>query len=133
MAASTTTVHSGFPETALRGLVSLGRAGSSRADMTLELGLSIWMRQCGVDIDEASDELWNVRGILLEVASFDPRSEPVPFSGRSPELDLVNLAAYLSGLVHRVSAATQCTPSVVAEWVTQIATGVVPAPAQIAG
>jgi hypothetical protein len=135
MAASTTTVLSGFSETALRGLVSLGPIDGSPDDLALELGLSVWMHQCDVDIDGASDALWNVRGILLEVANFDPRSEPIPFSGRSPKLDLVNLAAYLGRLVFRVSAATQCAPSVVAEWVTQIATGVVPAPApaQIAG
>jgi hypothetical protein len=133
MAASAPSPDVAFPGTALRGLVSLGPIDVGGDDLGLELGLSLWMHQCGLGIEDASDALWDLRGILIEVANFDPRSEPIPFSGRSPKWDLVNLAAYLGGLLLRASAALQCNSSVVAEWVTQISTGVIPSPARVAG
>jgi hypothetical protein len=133
MAASALSRDSDFPETALRGLVSLGPIDVRGDDLGLELGLSLWMHQCGLSVEDASDALWELRGILIEVANFGPRSEPIPFSGRSPKLDLVNLAAYLGGLILRASAALHCAPSVLAEWVMQISTGVIPSPARVAG
>ncbi len=91
------------------------------------------MRECGIAIEDASDVIMALRGILIEVAGFDPRREPTPFVGRSPELDLVNLTGYLGGLLLRASVAAQCSPGVVAEWVTQIANGLVQSPVRAAG
>jgi hypothetical protein len=93
----------------------------------------MWMRQCDIGVEGATATMLVLRHILIDVADFDPRREPVPFHGRSPELDLVNLAAYLGGLVARASAAAQCTPGVLAEWVTQIANGVAQPPVRAAG
>ena len=89
----------GFPEAVLRGLVALGPMNLRRDNLTLELGLSLWMRQCGIAVEDASDVILALRNILIEVAGFDPRREPTPFVGRSPELDLVNLTGYLGGLL----------------------------------
>ena len=113
--------------------MALGPVNLRRDNLTLELGLSLWMRECGIAVEDASDVILSLRDILIEVAGFDPRREPTPFVGRSPELDLVNLTGYLGGLLLRASVATQCSPGVVAEWVTQIANGAVQAPVRAAG
>ena len=123
----------GFPEALLRGLVALGPVNLRRDNLTIELGLSLWMRQCGIAVEDASDVILALRNVLIEVAGFDPRREPTPFVGRSPELDLVNLTGYLGGLLLRASVAAQCSPGVVAEWVTQIANGAVKSPVRAAG
>jgi hypothetical protein len=133
MATPTFSTDIGFPEAVLRGLVALGPVNFRRDNLTIELGLSLWMRQCGVAVEDASDVILSLRNILIGVAGFDPRREPAPFVGRSPELDLVNLTGYLGGLLLRVSVATQCSPGVVAEWVTQIANGAVQSPVRVAG
>ena len=133
MATPTSSTHIGFPETLLRGLVALGPVDLRRDNLTLELGLSLWMRQCGIAVEDASDVILTLRNILIEVAGFDPRREPTPFVGRSPELDLVNLTGYLGGLLLRASIAAQCSPGVVAEWVTQIANGLVQSPVRATG
>jgi hypothetical protein len=133
MATPTFSTDIGFPEAVLRGLVALGPVNLRKGNLTLELGLSLWMRQCGIAVEDASDTILALRNILIEVAGFDPRREPIPFVGRSPELDLVNLTGYLSGLLLRASVAAQCSPEIVAEWVTQIANGAVQLPVRAAG
>jgi hypothetical protein len=104
-----------------------------RDNLTIELGLSLWMRQCGVAVEDASDVILALRNILIEVAGFDPRREPTPLVGRSPELDLVNMTGYLGGLLLRASISAQTSPGIIAEWVTQIATGLVQSPVRAAG
>jgi hypothetical protein len=133
MATPTFSTDTGFPETVLRGLVTLGPVNLRRDNLTLELGLSLWMRQSGIDVEDASEVILDLRNILIQVAGLDPRREPTPFVGRSPELDLVNLTGYLGGLLLRASVAAQCSPGVVAEWVTQIANGAVQSPVRAAG
>jgi hypothetical protein len=133
MASSTFSTGIDFPETVLRGLVALGPVNLRRDNLTLELGLSVWTRQCDIAVEDASEVIMALRSILIDVAGFDPRREPTPFVGRSPELDLVNLAGYLGGLLIRASVAAECSPGVVAEWVTQIANGVVQSPVRAAG
>jgi hypothetical protein len=133
MATQPFSTDSGFPEALLRGLVALGPVNLRTDNLTIELGLSLWMRQCGIAVEDASDVILTLRNILIEVAGFDPRREPTPFVGRTPELDLVNLTGYLGGLLFRASVAAQCSPGVVAEWVTQIANGVVQSSVRAAG
>ena len=133
MATSTFSTDVGFQEAVLRGLVALGPVNLRRDYLILELGLSLWMRESGTAVEDASDVIMALRNILIEVAGFDPRREPTPFVGRSPELDLVNLTGYLGGLLLRASLAAQCSPGVVAEWVTQIANGAVQSPVRAAG
>jgi hypothetical protein len=133
MASSTLSTGIGFPEAVLRGLVTLGPVNLRRDNLTLELGLSVWTRECDIAVEDASNAILALRDILIEVAGFDPRREPTPFVGRSPELDLVLLTGYLGGLLLRASVAAQCSPGVVAEWVTQIANGVAQARVRAAG
>jgi hypothetical protein len=68
-----------------------------------------------VDFEEARHALLTARRILLGVGGIDPLTEPVPFSGRSPRLDTLNLAAYLANLIERAAASTQCGPEAIVE------------------
>jgi hypothetical protein len=133
MATSAFSSDVAFPEVVLRGLVALGPVNLRRDNLSLELGLSVWMRECGIAVQEATDVLLALRDILIEVAGFDPKREPTPFVGRSPEEDVVLLTGYLGGLLLRASVAAQCSPAVVAEWVRQISNGLVQPPARAAG
>jgi hypothetical protein len=79
-----------------------------RQDLTLELGLSVWMQHHAIADDDCRSAMLAIRAALLEVAGMDARSEPVPLHGRSPEVDIANFAAYLADLFVRASAAVQC-------------------------
>ncbi len=103
----------GFAAAVLRGLVVLGPVVET--DLALELALSAWMRFDDVDFDEARRALLTARRILLGVGKLDPLSEPIPFSGRSPRLDTLNLAAYLGSLVERAAASAHCPPGALVE------------------
>ena len=105
MATPTLSTDSGFPEALLRGLVALGPVNLRTENLTIELGLSLWMRQCVLAVEDANDVILALRAILIEVAGFDPRRKPTPLVGRSPEFDLVNLTGYLGGLLLRASVA----------------------------
>jgi hypothetical protein len=105
----------GFAPTVLRGLIVLGPVVET--DLALELALSAWMRFCDVEFDGARRSLLAARRILLGVGHLDPLTEPVPFSGRSPRLDTLNLAAYLGNLVRRAAASAQLPPDVLVEQV----------------
>jgi hypothetical protein len=105
--------RNGFAPTMLRGLVGLGPAGQLRADLALELGLSLWMRLSDTDLAQARFDAMAARAALVDAAGLDPEIEPIPLVGRSPEADIVNLATYLGQLIQRAAAARRCDPSVV--------------------
>ena len=103
----------GFAAAVLRGLVVLGPVAET--DLALELALSAWMRFNDVDSDGARRALLTARRILLGVGKLDPVTEPIPFSGRSPRLDTLNLAAYLGTLIERAAASAHCRPDALVE------------------
>ena len=80
----------------------------SHQDLSLELGLSVWMQHHAIADDDCRSAMLAIRAALLEVAGMDARSEPVPLHGRSPEGDIANFAAYLADLFVRASAAVKC-------------------------
>jgi len=100
-----------FAPAVLRGLARLGPFDPSRADLALELGLSAWMRLGQTDLDEARATMLHLRAALLEAGRMDAHTEPVPFSGRSPRLDMLGLASYLGNLVDRAASSAQCDPA----------------------
>ena len=104
-----------FAPTVLRGLAELGPFDPSRVDLALELGLSAWMRLGRADLDEARSTMLRLRSALLEAGSMDSRTEPVPFCGRSPRLDMLSLASYLGNLVDRAATSAQCDPEAIVE------------------
>jgi hypothetical protein len=104
-----------FAPAVLRGLAELGPFDLSETDLALELGLSAWMRFSATTLDDARSTMLRIRLVLLEAGEMDTRSEPIPFSGRSPRLDMLNLAGYLGNLVERAAWSARCDPGVIVE------------------
>jgi hypothetical protein len=99
-----------FGPTLLRGLVTLEPGDAGNEDLTLTLGLSLWLHRSGTDLQEARAAMLEIRALLLEVGGMDRRTEPVPLFGRSERIDVLLLASYLGDLVLRAAATAQCAP-----------------------
>ena len=82
--------------------------GQEKKDLSLELGLSVWMKRNDIAYDDCRAAMLAIRASLLKVAKMDVRTEPIPLHGRSPEFDVLNFAAYLADLFVRASAAIEC-------------------------
>ncbi len=107
-------VPAGFGPSLLGGLAELGPLQPFTGDLTLELGISIWLRRSGTSLVEARERLFEVRRAILETSDLDPATEPVPLVGRSPRSDVLTLVDYLGGLLRRAAAATGCSVQTVA-------------------
>jgi hypothetical protein len=94
----------GFGQALLSGLAELGPVEPFSGDLSLELGISIWLRTSGTSLLEARSSLLEIRQVILEVSGLDPATEPFPMVGRSPRSDVVNLVGYISELLRRASA-----------------------------
>jgi len=90
-----TSVRAGFGPALLGGLAELGPVDPFSGDLSLELGISLWLRRSGTSLMEARNMLLDIRRVILDVGGLDPATEPVPLVGRSPRLDVVNLVAYV--------------------------------------
>lgn len=99
-------VLTGFGPALLSGLAELGPVEPFSGDLSLELGISVWLRTSGTSLLQARSSLLEVRQVILEVCALDPATEPVPLVGRSPRSDVVNLVGYISELLRRASAGT---------------------------
>jgi hypothetical protein len=99
-------VSTGFGPALLSGLAELGPVEPFSGDLSLELGISVWLRTSGTSLLAARSSLLDIRRVILEVCGLDPATEPVPLVGRSPRSDVVSLVGYISELLRRVSAAT---------------------------
>ena len=87
----------------LGGLAELGPVDPFSGDLSLELGISVWLRQSGTSVLQARGRLLEIRQAILEVCGLDPATEPVPLVGRSPRTDVVNLVAYVGDLLRRAA------------------------------
>jgi hypothetical protein len=96
----------GFGPALLGGLAELGPVEPFSGDLSLELGISVWLRTSGTSLMAARTSLLEIRQVILEVCKLDPATEPVPLVGRSPRSDVVNLVGYISELLRRASAVT---------------------------
>jgi hypothetical protein len=94
----------GFGPALLGGLAELGPVEPFSGDLSLELGISVWLRTSGTSLLEARSALLEIRQVILEVCSLDPATEPIPLVGRSPRSDVVSLVGYISELLRRASA-----------------------------
>jgi hypothetical protein len=97
-------VPTGFGPALLSGLAELGPVEPFSGDLSLELGISLWLRRSGTSLIEARSSLLEIRHVILEVCDLDPTTEPFPMVGRSPRSDVVNLVGYISELLRRASA-----------------------------
>jgi len=105
-----------FAPALLRGLATLGPVEPFSGDLSLELGLSVWLRRSGTTVLEAREALLGLRLVVLAACGLDPGCEPTPLVGRSPRADVLTLAAYLADLLRRVAGAEGCgVPDVVAQ------------------
>jgi hypothetical protein len=117
-------VRSGFGPALLRGLVELGPVEPLSGDLSLELGISVWLRTSGMSLLEARSSLLELRGVILEVCGIDPSTEPFPMVGRSPRSDVLSLVGYISDLLCRASAGLACgVETVVEAVVTELPVG----------
>jgi hypothetical protein len=98
----------GFAPTVLRSLPALVPQGMVQADLALELGLSACMQMSDTELDDALDQMWDIRRAVLEASDMDVSTEPIPFGGSSDRLDLLNLALYLGNLLDRAAAHGGC-------------------------
>ncbi|MFZ0248754.1 MAG: hypothetical protein WAL61_02315 [Acidimicrobiales bacterium] len=94
----------GFGQALLSGLAELGPVEPFSGDLSLELGISVWLRTSGTSLLEARSSLLEIRRVILEVCGLDPSTEPFPMVGRSPRSDVVSLVGYISELLRRASA-----------------------------
>jgi hypothetical protein len=96
--------QSGFGPALLRGLAELGPVDPFSGDLSLELGISVWLRTSETSLMEARSSLLQIRQVILEVCGMELSTEPFPMVGRSPRSDVVNLVGYISELLRRASA-----------------------------
>lgn len=108
----------------LRGLVELGPMEPFSGDLSLELGVSIWLRRNETPLVEARRMLLEVRQVVVGVCGLDADSEPVPLVGWSLRHDIVHLVTYLQELLRRGAA---CAGLGLAEVVDQVL-GALPGP-----
>ncbi|HEX4127107.1 MAG TPA: hypothetical protein VHX67_05965 [Acidimicrobiales bacterium] len=94
----------GFGPALLSGLAELGAVEPFSGDLSLELGISVWLRTSGTSLVEARSALLEIRQVILEVCELDPSTEPFPLVGRSPRSDVLSLVGYISELLRRASA-----------------------------
>jgi hypothetical protein len=96
-----TSIPEGFGPALLSGLAELGPIEPFSGDLSLELGVSVWLRTTGTPLLQARSRLLGIRDLIIEVCGLDPATEPVPLVGRSPRNDVLNLVGYLSELLRR--------------------------------
>ncbi len=104
-----------FGPAVLGGLAELGPVDPFAGDLSLELGLSVWLRRSGTSLLEARERLFEARRAILSVCGLDPATEPVPLVGRSPRADALTLAGYVGDLLRRAAAVSGWSVGVVAE------------------
>ncbi len=104
-----------FGPALLGGLAELGPVDPFAGDLSLELGLSVWLRRSGASLMEARDRLFEAREAILDACGLDAESEPVPLVGRSPRADALTLAGYLGDLLRRAAAAADCSVGLIAQ------------------
>lgn len=109
----------GFAPTLLRGMAEFGPFDATSGDLSLQLGVSLWLRMSGSSLEDARRTLQEVRRLVLLTYDFDAATEPVPLVGRSPASDVVTLAAYVGDLLRRVAARAGCEPHTVADRVIE--------------
>ncbi len=97
-------VPEGFGSALLSGLADLGPVDPFSGDLSLELGVSVWLRTSGTSLLEARSRLLHIRELVIEVCGLDPRTEPVPLVGRSPRNDVLNLVGYVGDLLRRAAS-----------------------------
>jgi hypothetical protein len=114
-----TSVRPGFGPALLLGLAELGPVEPFSGDLSLELGVSVWLRTSGTPLLEARGRLLFIRELIIMVCGLDAATEPVPLVGRSPRGDVLSLVSYVSDLLRRAAAGSGHSVWQVAELVIE--------------
>jgi len=99
--AITATAELEFAPVAARGIALLLPEDLTRGNLTIELGLSLWMHRTGTDLAGVRSELLGVRRALLKASGLDAPSEPVPLFAGDLRNGVLGLAVYLDDLISR--------------------------------
>jgi hypothetical protein len=101
-------VREDFAALVLRGLAAMGAPSDNEGELLLDLGVSVWISRSGECLEDAIGVMLAMRTALIKASGLNSSDEPVPFWGADPRLDLLNLAAYLRGLIGRAAREAQC-------------------------
>jgi hypothetical protein len=101
-------VREDFSTLVLRGLADMGSPCDSEGELLLDLGVSVWISRSGEYLQDAVGVMLAMRTALITASGLDSTAEPVPLWGADPRLDVLNLAAYLRGLIGRAAREAQC-------------------------
>jgi hypothetical protein len=104
-----------FAQEAALGLAALEQADLAPGNLTLRLGLSLWMRRAGIGLRAARDTLLHLREALITASGIDSHTEPVPLVVSDPATSALSLARYIDGLLHRAAHMTATSRHEVAE------------------
>jgi hypothetical protein len=104
-----------FAPAVIRGLAALGPIEVRRPDLSLDLGLSIWMRRSRTHLDDVQGAMMAIRRAILQAAEMDIRTEPIPLFGHGPKVDVKNFASYLGELLIRAAAQAGCDVATMVE------------------
>lgn len=104
----------------LRGLSAMGAPCDNEGELLLDLGVSVWISRSGECLQDAVGVMLAMRTALIQASGLHSASEPVPFWGADPRLDLLNLAAYLRGLIGRAAREAQCGRDAIVEQALQL-------------
>jgi hypothetical protein len=92
-----------FAHEAMLGLADLEPEDLAQGNLTVPLGLSLWMRRGGIGIEAARDAMFDLRAALLDASGLDERTEPVPLVVADPVAATISLAVYVDDLLQRAA------------------------------
>jgi hypothetical protein len=95
-----------FAHEALLGLADLEPEDVTHGNLTIPLGLSLWMRRGRIRVETARDAMLELRAALLRASGLDERTEPVPLLVADPVAATISLALYMDGLLQRAARMT---------------------------
>ncbi len=92
-----------FVHEAMRGLADLEPADLTPGNLTVPLGLSLWMRRGRIRVETARDAMLELRAAVLHASGLDERTEPVPLLVADPVAAIISLAHYMDDLLRRAA------------------------------
>jgi len=92
-----------FVHEAMLGLADLEPEDLSHGNLTVPLGLSLWMRRGRIGVETARDAMLELRAAVLRASGLDERTEPVPLLLADPVAATISLALYMDGLLQRAA------------------------------
>ncbi|MGH9045146.1 MAG: hypothetical protein ACRDVP_10010 [Acidimicrobiales bacterium] len=102
-------------ELAAKGLAELPDEDLRGDRLGLELAVSAWLRRSRTEPSTAVRELAMLRQAVLDCCALDCASEPTPIFVKDPRRAVVNLCAYLHGLVGRAASSVSLDRCVLVE------------------